>query len=38
MDAKRERYLYQAIDTALSAQHLLTPELTDGLCIVGVRA
>jgi hypothetical protein len=36
MDSTRERYLCQAIETALSAQYHLTPDLTDGLCIVGL--
>jgi hypothetical protein len=36
MDSKQELYLCQAIETALAAQYHLTPELTDGLCIVGL--
>lgn len=36
MDSNRELYLCQAIETGLSAQYRLMPELSDGLCIVGL--
>lgn len=36
MDSHQELYLCQAIETGLSTQYHLLPELTDGLCIVAL--
>ena len=36
MDANRELSLCMAIETGLSAQYRLNPELTDALCIIGL--
>ena len=36
MDSDRELFYCQAIETGLSAQYHLHPELTDGLCVLGL--